>query len=79
MPDALPRPPLRPLLLTPGPLTPGAAVRAAMDRDWGSRDRDFTALSEGVRTRLLRLVHGEATHACVPLQGAGTYAVEAAA
>lgn len=49
-----------------------------MDRDWGSRDDDFVAMSERVRHRLLALVHGEATHATVPLQGAGTFAVEAA-
>ena len=78
MPDTLPVPSLRTLLLTPGPLTTSDPVRAAMGRDWGSRDRDFAALSEGARARLLRLVDGEPTHACVPLQGAGTYAVEAA-
>lgn len=49
-----------------------------MNRDWGSRDADFVALSERVRRRLLTLAHGEGTHACVPLQGAGTFAVEAA-
>ncbi len=49
-----------------------------MDRDWGSRDADFVALSERVRRRLLALAHGEGTHAAVPLQGAGTFAVEAA-
>ncbi len=49
-----------------------------MDRDWGSRDADFVALSERVRRRLVALAQGEATHAAVPLQGAGTFAVEAA-
>ena len=69
---------MRTILLTPGPLTTSDATRAAMGRDWGSRDGDFIALSEGVRRRLCALVHGEGTHQAVPIQGAGTYAVEAA-
>ncbi len=69
---------MRTILLTPGPLTTSDATRAAMGRDWGSRDQDFIDLSEGVRTRLGALVHAGATHAVVPIQGAGTYAVEAA-
>ena len=35
-------------------------------------------MSERVRHRLTALAHGEATHVAVPLQGAGTFAVEAA-
>ena len=74
---------MRTLLLTPGPLTTSAATRAAMGRDWGSRDGDFIAMSERVRARLGALVHAGPTHAgpthaVVPIQGAGTYAVEAA-
>ena len=65
-------------LLTPGPLTTSAATRAAMQRrDWGSRDGDFTALTRRVRDRLCRLAGAERTHACVLLQGSGTFAVEA--
>ena len=66
------------LLLTPGPLTTSDATRAALGRDWGSRDADFTALSEGVRRRLAVLAGVAATHAAVPIQGSGTFAVEAA-
>ncbi len=66
-------------LLTPGPLTTSAATRAAMQRrDWGSRDGDFIALTRRVRERLCRLAGAERTHACVLLQGSGTFAVEAA-
>ncbi len=72
-------PPHRPpLLLTPGPLTTSARTRAAMDRDWGSREPDFTALSESVRARLAALANVADTHAAVPIQGSGTFAVEAA-
>lgn len=67
-----------PLLLTPGPLTTSAETRAALDRDWGSRDAAFIALTARVRDRLSRLAGGTAAHhPCVLLQGSGTFAVEA--
>jgi len=66
-------------LFTPGPLTTDARVRAAMDRDWGSRDADFIALTAELRSRLLGVVPGAAArHVAVPIQGAGSYALEAA-
>jgi 2-aminoethylphosphonate-pyruvate transaminase len=67
-----------PLLLTPGPLTTDARVRQAMLRDWGSRDEAFIALTAELRARLLAVVNGVPSHAAVPLQGSGTFAVEAA-
>jgi 2-aminoethylphosphonate-pyruvate transaminase len=66
------------ILLTPGPLTTAQQTRAAMTSDWGSRDTAFIALTAELRRRLLALAHGENTHACVPIQGSGTYVVEAA-
>ena len=69
---------MRTILLTPGPLTTSARTRAAMNRDWGSRDDAFVRMSEAVRARLAALAGGVPTHAAIPLQGAGTYAVEAA-
>jgi 2-aminoethylphosphonate-pyruvate transaminase len=67
-----------PLLLTPGPLTTERAVREAMLRDWGSRDPDFIALTAELRARLLAVAHGEAAHVAVPIQGSGTFVLEAA-
>ena len=67
----------QPLLLTPGPLTTSAEVKHAMLRDWGSRDPEFIALNARVRERLLALAGGAGTHVCVPLQGSGTFIVEA--
>ena len=67
-----------PLLLTPGPLTTAPATRAAMDRDWGSRDPAFIALTAEMRQRLLAVANGAPGHVCVPLQGSGTFIVEAA-
>jgi 2-aminoethylphosphonate-pyruvate transaminase len=66
-----------PLLLTPGPLTTSAGVKVAMVRDWGSRDHAFIAANREVRERLVELAGGAGTHVCVPLQGSGTFAVEA--
>lgn len=67
-----------PILLTPGPLTTSDKTRAAMLRDWGSWDSDFNQITARIRQQVLRIVHGEATHECVPLQGSGTFSVEAA-
>lgn len=69
--------PREPFLLTPGPLTTTRATKEAMLRDWGSRDGKFIALNARVRHRLLELVSGEGSHVCVPLQGSGTFIVEA--
>ncbi len=68
----------RPLLLTPGPLTTSAATRAALGRDWGSRDADFIALTGRLRARLAALAGGTDAHEAVLLAGSGTTAVEAA-
>lgn len=66
-----------PYLLTPGPLTTSLATKQAMLRDWGSWDHDFNDLTASVCWRLLRVAHAEERFVCVPLQGSGTYAVEA--
>ena len=65
------------VLLTPGPLTTRPETRAAMDRDWGSRDAAFIALTARVRRRLLALANADDDFTCVPIQGSGTFAVEA--
>jgi 2-aminoethylphosphonate-pyruvate transaminase len=75
----LPRPKLgEPYLLTPGPLTTSAAVKEAMMRDWGSWDGDFRAMTAEMRAGLLELLgSGAGDYDCVPMQGSGTFAVEA--
>ncbi|MGY4535272.1 2-aminoethylphosphonate-pyruvate transaminase [Pseudomonas sp. TE3786] len=70
--------PAAPILLTPGPLTTSLRTRQAMLMDWGSWDRDFNQMTASVREQLLAIIAGEASHHCVPLQGSGTFAVEAA-
>ncbi|MBC7436346.1 MAG: 2-aminoethylphosphonate--pyruvate transaminase [Bdellovibrionales bacterium] len=66
------------ILLTPGPLTTTLRTKLAMLRDWGSWDADFNAVTAGLRKSLLDIVHGHETHVVVPLQGSGTFSVEAA-
>ena len=66
------------ILLTPGPLTTTLRTKLAMLHDWGSWDGDFNAVTAGVRRRLLDIVHGQDSHVVVPLQGSGTFSVEAA-
>jgi 2-aminoethylphosphonate-pyruvate transaminase len=67
-----------PILLTPGPLTTSLATKQAMLRDWGSWDAAFNAITISICRDLVDVVNGIGTHVCVPLQGSGTFAVEAA-
>ena len=67
-----------PILLTPGPLTTSLTTKEAMLRDWGSWDTAFNAMTASICADVVDIVHGAGTHACVPLQGSGTFSVEAA-
>lgn len=66
------------ILLTPGPLTTTLRTKLAMLRDWGSWDAEFNAMTADLRRHLLAIVHGTESHVVVPLQGSGTFSVEAA-
>ena len=68
-----------PILLTPGPLTTSESVKRAMLRDWGSRDTGFIALTARVRGALAKIAGAGpgSGYTCVPIQGSGTFAVEA--
>jgi len=67
-----------PYLLTPGPLTTSFAVKQAMLRDWGSWDGEFRAMTARMRAQLLDLIDDtEGAFDCVPMQGSGTFSVEA--
>jgi len=67
-----------PILLTPGPLTTSLATKVAMLRDWGSWDSSFNAITATIREQLLDIVSAQGSHVCVPMQGSGTFCVEAA-
>lgn len=75
----LPAPKLgEPYLLTPGPLTTAYAVKQEMLKDWGSWDDNFRAMTRALRSRLLELIgDGKDAYDCVPIQGSGSYCVEA--
>lgn len=66
-------------LLTPGPLTTPRAVRDSMLKDWGSWDTEFRLLTAQVRQGVLDIATGGEVgeYDCIPLQGSGTYVVEA--
>jgi len=67
-----------PYLLTPGPLTTSATVKEVMMRDWGSRDHAFRDMTADVRAGLLDVANDrDGALECVPVQGSGTFAVEA--
>lgn len=67
-----------PYLLTPGPLTTSLTTKKAMLHDWGTRDSHFHDLTSKIRTFLVNLIKGQDNFVCIPMQGSGTFAVEAA-
>jgi 2-aminoethylphosphonate-pyruvate transaminase len=67
-----------PILLTPGPLTTTRQTKEAQLRDYGSRDTAFIDMTAALVTQLNDIVHGGNDHACVLMQGSGTFSVEAA-
>ncbi len=75
--DAASSPSGDPWLLTPGPLTTSLSVKQAMLHDYGSRDATFIDLNARILERLVAIVHGEGSYVSVPLQGSGTFVVEA--
>jgi len=66
-----------PYLLTPGPLTTSLTVKQAMLHDYGSRDATFIDLNARILERLVGIVNGAGRYVAVPLQGSGTFVVEA--
>ncbi|MDB5408900.1 MAG: 2-aminoethylphosphonate--pyruvate transaminase [Rhodospirillales bacterium] len=66
------------LLFTPGPLTTRTETRRAMLDDWGSREPAFTAMTTELGERLLDIAGARSSHVAIPLQGSGTFIVEAA-
>lgn len=66
-----------PLLLTPGPLTTADTTKQAMLHDWGSRDQAFIDATQEIRDRIVEVAGGSSEFTTVPMQGSGTFAVEA--
>ena len=66
------------ILFTPGPLALSPFVKEAMLFDIGSRDAAFRRITQDIREQILAIVHGQDSHTVIPIQGSGTFAVEAA-
>jgi 2-aminoethylphosphonate-pyruvate transaminase len=49
-----------------------------MLRDWGSWDAAFNEITASICKDVVDVVNGAGSHVCVPLQGSGTFSVEAA-
>lgn len=66
-------------LFTPGPLTTSMTVKQAMLRDLGSRDHEFISAVQWMRDELLRIagVSREDGYEAIPMQGSGTFGIEA--
>ncbi|MFQ3229895.1 2-aminoethylphosphonate--pyruvate transaminase [Reinekea sp.] len=68
---------VQPWLLTPGPINTSMSVKQEMLHDWGSWDDDFKVLTKIVCDQLVRFVDDQDAFVCIPMQGSGTFAVEA--
>jgi len=65
-------------LFTPGPLLCSAGIKQAMQRDLGSRDLEFIEAVKFVRSGLLKVAGVTPEEwTVVPMQGSGTFSVEA--
>ena len=65
------------LLLTPGPVTTTAQVKAEMQVDLSTWDRDYNDIVQEVRRILVALATNELGYTSVLMQGSGTFSVEA--
>jgi 2-aminoethylphosphonate-pyruvate transaminase len=66
-----------PLILTPGPVTTARPVKEAMVHDWGPHGAAFSDIGRDVLTRLSEIVNAKGTYTTVPVEGSGSFAVEA--
>lgn len=67
-----------PRLLTPGPLALAPDVKAAMQSDLGSRDIAFRHVTRDIRQWIQEVAGAGPDYSTIPIQGSGTFAIEAA-
>lgn len=66
------------VLFTPGPLTTSQTVRLALLNDHGTWDKQFNCLVASIRKKLLNVAQVDpAKYTLIPLQGCGSYGLEA--
>lgn len=68
---------MKTVLFTPGPGNTSAQVRAAMNGDTGTRTPQMTTLTRRLRQQIAAVAGCADDFSVVPLQGSGTFAVEA--
>tara|TARA_B100002019_G_C21260201_1_gene596259 strand:- start:714 stop:1820 length:1107 start_codon:yes stop_codon:yes gene_type:complete len=66
-----------PYLFTPGPLTTSTETKKSMMVDYGSWDDDFNKVTNKIRIKLVKIINGNNSYTCTPLQGSGSFGVEA--
>ncbi|AXQ21567.1 2-aminoethylphosphonate--pyruvate transaminase [Acinetobacter wuhouensis] len=65
------------LLLTPGPLSTSTTVRSVMQRDWCTWDKEYNALVQDIRSRLVAMATAQPEqYSAVLMQGSGSFSVE---
>ena len=64
-------------LFTPGPLVTSRKTKDAMLVDLGSRESDFIKVNQLVCNNIIKII-GIKDYVCVPIQGSGTFGIEAA-
>ena len=65
------------LLFTPGPLNTSDITKKSMLLDLGSRDEDFIRINKTLMSDILKLGNASKGYVCVPIQGSGTFGLEA--
>ena len=65
------------LLFTPGPLNTSDITKKNTLIDLGSRDDDFIRINKRLMSQLLKLGNASKGYVCLPIQGSGTFGLEA--
>ncbi|MGL5798349.1 MAG: 2-aminoethylphosphonate--pyruvate transaminase, partial [Cetobacterium sp.] len=65
------------ILLTPGPLSTSSSVKSAMLKDWCTWDSEYNFLVQDMRRRVLEIAEANEEYTMIPMQGSGTFSVEA--
>ena len=65
------------LLFTPGPLNTSDLTKKSTLIDLGSRDKDFIRINKSLFNNILKLGNANKGYVCLPIQGSGTFGLEA--
>ena len=65
------------MLFTPGPLNTSDITKKSTLIDLGSRDKDFIRINKSLFNNILKLGNVDKGYVCLPIQGSGTFGLEA--